>query len=308
MVRPLKVGVQLPEVEYEYTWPQLADMARTSEGIGLDSIWLGDHLMYRYQRADRAPRGPYEAWTTLAALAAVTSRVELGPLVASIGFHSPAMIAKKAATIDQISNGRFILGLGAGWHEPEYKGFGFPYDHRVSRFEESLTIIRTLFETGECDFAGKFYTIEGGLLFPKSPRPDGPPIMLGSRGPRMLAAALPYVRMWNAWYEDWDNNLDGLQRLLTEIDEACERVDRDPKTLIRTICPLVRMRGGRGRISDFPGQSGDRPLDGTDPAALANELRAYAELGVSHVQLVMDPITSESIAALKPVLDLLDAQ
>ncbi len=307
MVRPLKVGVQLPEVEYEYSWPQLAEMARVAEEIGLDSIWLGDHLMYRYQRAERAPRGPFEAWSTLAALAAITTRVELGPLVASIGFHSPAMIAKKAATIDQISNGRFILGLGSGWHEPEYKGFGFPFDHRVSRFEESFTIIRTLFETGECDFDGEFYTIEGGLLFPKSPRPGGPPIMLGSRGPRMLAAALPHIQMWNAWYEDWDNNLDGLQRLLTEIDEACEKAGRDPKTLIRTICPLVRMTGGRGRVSDYPGQSGENPLDGTNPAVLAAELRAYAELGVGHVQLVMDPITAESIAELKATLDLLDA-
>ncbi|HEY6563130.1 MAG TPA: LLM class flavin-dependent oxidoreductase, partial [Pirellulaceae bacterium] len=239
MVRPLKVGVQLPEVEYEYTWPQLADMARTAESIGLDSIWLGDHLMYRYQRADREPRGPYEAWTTLGALAAITSRVELGPLVASIGFHSPAMIAKKAATIDQISGGRFILGLGSGWHEPEYMGFGFPFDHRVSRFEESFAIIRSLLETGACDFAGQYYSIDGGLLFPKAVRPGGPPIMLGSRGPRMLAAALPSVQMWNAWYEDWDNNLDGLERLLGEIDDACHLAGRDPKTLIRTICPLV---------------------------------------------------------------------
>ena len=307
MVRPLKVGVQLPEVEYEYSWPQLAEMARVAEEIGLDSIWLGDHLMYRYQRAERAPRGPYEAWSTLAALAAITTRVELGPLVASIGFHSPAMIAKKSATIDQISNGRFILGLGSGWHEPEYKGFGFPFDHRVSRFEESFTIIRTLFETGECDFDGEFYKIEGGLLFPRSPRPGGPPIMLGSRGPRMLAAALPHIQMWNAWYEDWDNNLDGLQRLLTEIDEACERAGRDPKTLIRTICPLVRMTGGRGRVSDYPGQSGENPIDGTKPEVLAAELRAYAELGVGHVQLVMDPITAESIAELKATLEVLDA-
>lgn len=306
MVRPLKVGVQLPEVEYEYKWPQLAVMARTAEDIGLDSIWLGDHLMYRYEQPDQAPRGPFEAWTTLAALATVTSRVELGPLVASIGFHNPAMIAKMAATIDQISNGRFILGLGSGWHEPEYKGFGFPFDHRFSRFEESYAIIRMFFETGECDFQGTYYTIEGGLLFPKPVQPGGPPIMVGSRGPRMLAATLPHVQMWNGWYEDWDNNLDALVRLLREIDEVCERVGRDPQTLIRTVSPLVRMPGGRGRISDYPGQSGDNPLDGTNPMALANDLRAFAGIGIGHVQLVLDPITAESIRELKPVLDLLD--
>jgi alkanesulfonate monooxygenase SsuD/methylene tetrahydromethanopterin reductase-like flavin-dependent oxidoreductase (luciferase family) len=307
MVRPLKVGVQLPEVEYEYTWPQLAEMAKVAEEIGLDSIWLGDHLMYRYQRREREPRGPFEAWTTLGALAATTSRVELGPLVASLGFHSPPMIAKMAATVDQISNGRFILGIGSGWHEPEYKGFGFPFDHRVSRFEEAFTIIRTLFETGECDFHGDYYTVEGSLLFPKPVRPGGLPIMVGSRRPKMLAATLPYVEMWNAWYEDWDNNRAGLKRLLSEIDAACEQAGRDPKTLVRTVCPLVRMTGGRGRISDFPGQSGDNPIDGADPAALADELNAYAELGVGHVQLVIDPITAASIAELEPMLDILDA-
>jgi alkanesulfonate monooxygenase SsuD/methylene tetrahydromethanopterin reductase-like flavin-dependent oxidoreductase (luciferase family) len=306
MVRPLKVGVQLPEVEYEYTWPQLAEMARVAEEVGLDSIWLGDHLMYRYQRREREPRGPFEAWTTLGALAAVTNRVELGPLVASTGFHSPAMIAKKAATIDQISNGRFILGLGSGWHEPEYRGFDFPFDHRVSRFEEAFAIIRTLLETGESDFAGEYYTIEGGLLFPKPARAGGIPIMVGSSSPRMLAITLPHVAMWNAWYEDWNNNRDGLARLLERIDTACESAGRDPKTLIRTVCPLVRMKGGRGRISDFPGQSGDNPINGKDPAALAEELNSFAELGVGHVQLVIDPITASSIADLKAVLDRLD--
>lgn len=306
MVRPLKVGVQLPEVEYEYSWPELAEMATVAEQIGLDSIWLGDHLMYRYQRREREPRGPFEAWTTLGALAAITTRVELGPLVASIGFHSPAMIAKKAATIDQISNGRFVLGLGSGWHEPEYRGFGFPFDHRVSRFGEAFTIIRSLLETGQCDFEGRYYTIEGGLLFPKPVRAGGIPLMLGSRGPKMLEIALPYISMWNAWYEDWDNNRAGLARLLGEIDAACETVGRDPKTLIRTICPLVRMTGGRGRISDFPGQSGDNPINGADPAVLAEELVAFAELGVDHVQLVIDPITAGSIAELQAVLDRLD--
>ncbi len=304
-MRPLKIGVQLPEVEYSYTWPQLAEMARIAEDIGLDSIWLGDHLMYRYPDSASQSRGPFEAWTTLSALAAITSRVELGPLVASTGFHNPAMIAKMAATSDQISGGRFILGLGSGWHEPEYRGFGFPYDQRVSRFAESLTIIRTLLETGECTFHGEFYHLDGALLFPRSTRPGGPPIMLGSKGPRMLAIALPHVRMWNAWYADYGNTRAGLEMLLAEIDIACGRVSRDPRTLIRTVCPLVRMPGGEGRRS----ASGRTVLglDGQAPSALAEELIAYAEMGVGHVQLVLDPITPQSVAALSPMLALLDA-
>ena len=304
-VRPLKIGVQLPEVEYPYTWPELATMAGIAEDIGLDSIWLGDHLMYRYPDPNQPPRGPFEAWTTLSALAAVTSRVELGPLVASTGFHNPAMIAKMAATIDQVSGGRFVLGLGSGWNEAEYRGFGFPYDQRVSRFAESLTIIRTLLETGECTFHGEFYDLDGALLFPRSPRPDGPPIMLGSKGPRMLAIALPHVQMWNAWFADYNNSREGLTALLARLDTACEQAGRDPGTLIRTVCPLVRMSGGEGRLS----ASGrvDRGLDGGDPSRIADELAAYADLGIGHVQLVLDPITPRSIAALAPMLSLLDA-
>ena len=144
--RPLKVGVQLPEVEREVRWPELLDMVRAIEDLGFDSIWLGEHLLYRW--ADRPARGPWEAWTLMAGIAAVTSRVEFGPLVACTNFHNPALLAKQAATIDEISGGRFILGLGAGWNETEFRAFGFPYDHRVDRFEEAFTIIRTLLQRG----------------------------------------------------------------------------------------------------------------------------------------------------------------
>ena len=305
MARPLKIGVQLPEVEYEYTWPQLKEMVQVTEGIGLDSIWLGDHLMYRDADGKRPPCGPFEAWTTLGALATVTERVQLGPLVASLGFHSPVMVAKKAATIDQVSNGRFILAVGSGWNEAEYRGYGFPFDRRVSRFAEAFDIIRELFATGECDFHGEFYDIENSMLFPKPVQPGGPPLMVGSCGPRMLAITLPHVQMWNAWHHDYGNTREGLADLLTTIDRACERHDRDPATLIRTVCPLVQMTGGKGR----PSGSGQivLPIDGTNPATLAEELATYAELGIAHVQLVLDPITTDSIRELEPVLRLLDA-
>src|ERR1700730_9155094 len=150
VTRPLKVGVQLPEVEWEVPFPELIAMAQTAEAVGFDSIWVGDHLLYDLPVG---PRGPWEAWTTLAALAAVTSRVELGPLVAAVGFREPTMLAKQAATIDAISGGRFILGLGAGWHEREYRAYGFAYDHRVSRFAEAFSVIRALLREGRCDLA-----------------------------------------------------------------------------------------------------------------------------------------------------------
>jgi alkanesulfonate monooxygenase SsuD/methylene tetrahydromethanopterin reductase-like flavin-dependent oxidoreductase (luciferase family) len=303
MPRPLKIGVQLPEVEYEYTWPQLKEMALLAEDIGLDSVWLGDHLMYRYEKQQREPRGPYEAWSTLAAIAAVTERIQLGPLVASALFHSPVMIAKKAATIDQISNGRFILGLGAGWHEPEYRGFGFPFDHRFSRFAEAFAIIRELFETGEFTFHGEYYDIDGGLLFPKPVQPGGPPVMIGSYGEKMLELTLPHVPMWNAWSQDYGNSREGLQTLVDRVDSIAERVGRDPSTLTKTVAPLIRMKGGSGRVSEYGVPEG---LDGTDIGFIADELAAYAEIGISHVQLVLDPITADTIADLAPLLERLD--
>ena len=152
----MKIGVQLPEVERPVGWAEARDIARTVEDCGFDSIWVGDHLLYRDESGET--RGPWEAWTSLAALAEATSRVELAPLVAATSFHNPAMIAKFASTVDEVSGGRLILGLGAGWNRTEYEAFGFPYDHRVSRFEEAFTIIRTLVRTGSIDFEGQYYT------------------------------------------------------------------------------------------------------------------------------------------------------
>ena len=172
MPRPLKIGVQLPEVERVVRWTELREMALLAERIGLDSVWVGDHLLYRDD--GKEPRGPWEAWSLLAALAAVTETVEIGPLVAATSFHNPAMLAKKAATVDEISGGRLILGLGAGWNRPDYDAFGFPYDRRVSRFEEAFTIIRELLRTGRSDFNGTFYGLERGQLLPRcapSPMP-----------------------------------------------------------------------------------------------------------------------------------------
>ena len=139
-------------------------------------------------------RGPWEVWTILAAIAASTSRIRLGPLVASTAFHAPAMLAKLAATVDEISGGRLILGLGAGWNETEFRAFGFPFDHRVDRFEEAFTIVRTLLRDGAIDFDGRYFQARDCELRPGPTRPGGPPLLIGSRGPRMLRITLPVRR------------------------------------------------------------------------------------------------------------------
>ena len=146
MSRPLKVGVQLPEVEREVRWPELLDMARAIEDLGYDSIWLGEHLLYRWP--DREPRGPWEAWALMAALAAATSGSRSAR--SSPARHSTIRRCWRSGptTIDEISGGRFVLGLGAGWNETEFRAFGIPFDHRIDRFEEAFTIIRTLLQDG----------------------------------------------------------------------------------------------------------------------------------------------------------------
>ena len=304
MTRPLLVGVQLPEAEYEARWSQVAEVIRTAEGIGLDSIWYGDHLLYR---GDGQPtRGPWEVWSLLAATAAITSRIRFGPLVASTSFHNPAMLAKKAATIDEISGGRLVLGLGAGWNEAEYDAFGFPFDHRISRFEEAFTIIRTLLTTGRCDFAGAYYTLTDCELRPRGPRPEGIPLMVGSIGPRMLSITLPYVDAWNVWFTDFANNLEGYLPLRQVVDDACLAVGRDPNSVARTVALFVGYPGALGRLTGNLAKPDVVPVSG-DPAALAETLRGFAAAGLSEVQLVLDPITVETVAALEPMLALLDA-
>ncbi len=303
MRRPLKVGVQVPEVEYVIPWPQLREMARTAEAIGLDSIWVGDHLLYR---DDGLPeRGPWEAWSTLAALAAVTERVELGPLVAATGFHAPAMLAKQAATIDEISGGRLVLGLGAGWNEAEYGAFGFPFDHRVSRFEEAFAIIRRLLRGERVTHQGTYYRTDDAVLLPRGPRADGPPLMVGSMGERMLSITLPHVAAWNAWFSWFGNSVAGYRELRARIDEACHAAGRDPATLERTVALFVAFPDARGRTIGDLQRPDVEPLDG-DPQRLAETLRAFAAEGVAHVQLVLDPITVETVTALEPVLRILD--
>jgi probable F420-dependent oxidoreductase len=301
--RPLRVGIQLPEVEREVRWPEYVAIAKQAEAVGFDTLWLGDHLLYRYD--DGSTRGPWEMWTMLAALAAATSRIRLGSLVASTAFHSPAMLAKLAATVDEVSGGRLVVGLGAGWNEPEFRAFGFPFDHRIDRFEEAFTIVRTLLQDGAIDFDGRYFQARDCELRPRPSRPAGPPLLIGSIGPRMLRITLPHVQAWNVWYADTANTPAGLEPHLRLVDEVAREVGREPAEIERTVAVLVQLPEGRGRRSLYSSSIPPKPLAGS-PEAIAEGLRAYARLGVAEVQLVVDPITVESIEALGPVLEDLD--
>jgi alkanesulfonate monooxygenase SsuD/methylene tetrahydromethanopterin reductase-like flavin-dependent oxidoreductase (luciferase family) len=294
----MQIGVQLPEVEWEATFPELITMARTAEAVGFDSLWLGDHLLYALDVGDR---GPWEVWTSLAAIAAATSTIHLGPLVASTSFHAPAMLAKMATTVDAISDGRLILGLGAGWNRREYDAFGFAYDRRVSRFAEAFTIIRTLLREGAIDFHGEFYDADRCVLHPRSSA-SGPPLMVGSIGSRMLDITLPHVDAWNMWWSQYGNTSDGFRREKERVDELILATGRDPHEVKATAAVLVRLDTGTGRqMGDYDDYNTVRPLTGS-PDELADQLREFEAAGASHVQLVVDPITAASIEWLADVL------
>ncbi len=303
--RPLRVGVQLPEVEREVRWRELADMARRAEDVGFDSLWFGDHLLYRFP--DGSARGPWEALTTLAGLAAATSRVTLGPLVAATAFRNPAMLAKQAATLDEISGGRFVLGLGAGWNRTEFDAYGLPYDHRMSRFEEAFTIVSSLLREGHVDFSGQFHSARDCELVPRGPSVGGPPLLIGSLGPRMLAVTAGRMDAWNAWYADTGNTPEGVVATGEALTSALAAAGRPSDEVARTVAVLVRLPSGTGRMQgDYAALQRVVPLQG-EPEQIAAGLRGFADVGIAEVQLVLDPITSASIEALAPVLALLDA-
>jgi alkanesulfonate monooxygenase SsuD/methylene tetrahydromethanopterin reductase-like flavin-dependent oxidoreductase (luciferase family) len=297
MTRPCKVGVQLPEVERYVPWPEYLDLARRAEASGFDSVWVGDHLLY--DLPDGSTCGPYEAWTARAAIAAVTERVELGPLVASTSFHAPAMLAKQAATVDAISGGRLVVGLGAGWNRREYDAFGFAYDRRVSRFEEALAVIVPLLREGRTTFHGRFYDVDDCVVDPRPARPGGPPIMLGSTSPRMLGIGLPVVDSWNLWWSLYDNSVERFAQVKAEVDAATPA----GRTVEATAAVLVTLPGGRGRLM---GDHYDTTVTAVTPDDLAGHVRGLAAAGATHLQLVLDPITAESIDLVGQVLAELD--
>jgi alkanesulfonate monooxygenase SsuD/methylene tetrahydromethanopterin reductase-like flavin-dependent oxidoreductase (luciferase family) len=303
--RPLKVGFNLPTTEGALSgktasWADLFAFAERAEALGFDSLWVPDHLLIRWQEQTR---GIWECWSLLAALAAVTHRVELGSLVACTAFRSPALLAKMADTIDEISGGRLIVGLGAGWDGPEDRAFDIKSDHRVDRFEEALQIIVPLLRTGRVDFAGKYYQARGCELRPRGPRPGGPPILIGARGPRMMRLAATYADLLNA---------QGPMRRPEEIlppresgDAACAEVGRDPTTLGRSASVVINLPMEQAQSGKHSSAQGIQP-EPTSPEEVVETLRGYAREGLSHVQLWLVPSTMASLEWFALVLNLLD--
>ncbi|MFL5760691.1 MAG: LLM class flavin-dependent oxidoreductase [Thermomicrobiales bacterium] len=300
--RPLKVGLLLPETEGQFEgatahWPDLLAMTRAAEDVGFDSLWVTDHLIQRDE--EHGTRGMWECWSLLTALAAVSQRVEVGTLVLCTGFRNPALLAKMADTVDDICDGRLILGLGAGWNEHEYHVFGYPFDHRVDRFEEAIQIIHSLLKTGHVEFDGSFYQARDAELRPRGPRPNGPPIVVGTTGSRMLELTARYADGWNVWFSTFDNKLENLMPLLKRVDAACATAGRDPATLERSAAIKVEVG------AHTPSPMSTDPITGT-PEQIAATLHSYADAGIGHLQVWIEPATLEGIELFRKVLGALD--
>jgi alkanesulfonate monooxygenase SsuD/methylene tetrahydromethanopterin reductase-like flavin-dependent oxidoreductase (luciferase family) len=292
----VRIGVQLPEVERVVSWNEYAAMAQAAEEVGFDSVWLGDHHLYRSD--GREERGPLDAWTVLAALAAVTTRVQLGPLVACTAFSPPGLLARRAAAVQEVSDGRFVLGLGAGWNETEFAAFGLPFDRRASRFIESFEIIRRLLDGERVTFEGQFEHVRDAVLFP-SPRPM--PVFVGSLGERVLRATLAHVDGWNIWCDWYGNTPEGFAKENERITQMARELGRKPSDIFRSATVYVTVDAGQ---VDRP-HTGEMQLVTGSTHQIADRLRQFAAVGLDEAILVVSPITEDSIRRLGAVVDVL---
>ncbi len=286
-----------------HRWTELREMALLAEEIGVDTLGAPDHLLFRNapptaSLPEGETRGVWECFTLLTALAAITTRVTLLPLVACTSFRNPALLAKIADSLDEVSGGRVLLGLGAGWHEPEYAAYGYPYDRRVSRFEEALQIIVPMLRGESVTFSGQYYQVNDATLVPHGPRPAGPPIWIGARRPRMLGLVAKYADAYNT---DMLLNVDdtkAAEELFAIVEDACREAGRDPATLRRTSGCSLGLEGFRDVPAGPPGVI----LHGSDDH-IVDKLAAYAAIGIDHFTFWLHPWTLKSVEQLGPIVE-----
>ena len=298
--RRMKLGMIGPIQEGEFhgrtpRWRDVQAMAQLVEQVGFDSFWFPDHFLAR--PPDGQEVGLWEVFTFLSAVATVTSRIQIGPLVACTSFRNPALLAKIADSLDEISDGRFILGLGAGWNEPEYTAFGYPFDHKAARFEEALQIIVPLLREGHVDFHGQYYEATDCVLRPRGPSAGRIPIWIGARRPRMLALTARYADDFNTV---WHLDPARAKERYSEFEAACAAVGRDPATVERSAGTLVRLLA--------PGEqpNPDEKVIAGSAEEVAAALRGFRDVGVQHLVVIVEPSDLTGVERFARVIELLD--
>jgi alkanesulfonate monooxygenase SsuD/methylene tetrahydromethanopterin reductase-like flavin-dependent oxidoreductase (luciferase family) len=297
------------------SWSALRDAAIRVDSLGLDGLWTWDHL--------NSIVGPWEqpileGWTTLAGLAAVTSHATVGLMVGANTFRNPGLTAKLATTVDHVSGGRAILGIGGAWFEREHEAFGFEtwgtgFGERLDRLDESVMLLRRLLDGERIDHhEGRFYTMHDALCEPR-PVQDHLPILIGGSGPRKtLRTTARYADMWNT-----GGSLEELKRKGETLDERCAEIGRDPAEIERTMTDwfLIRDDAAEARrvLGSLAAANGDSLGDDDacfvgSPQKVADELRPVVELGYRHILIdAMAPYDAETIERLPELRELLSA-
>jgi alkanesulfonate monooxygenase SsuD/methylene tetrahydromethanopterin reductase-like flavin-dependent oxidoreductase (luciferase family) len=310
----LRLGLILPTwTTTDLRWSEILDIACAAADAGFGALYATDHLLLPSNNAELKRRagvdfpddpevpleGYLECFTALAALAAKVPRLAIGTLVACTGYRNPGLLAKMAVTLDDISDGRLVLGLGPGDSEGEHHTFGFPHEQRVSRFEETLQIVRALFKQDSLDHEGAYHQLRGLSLLPKGPRSEGPPLLIGTLNPkpRMRRLVAEYADIWNGWLGYTDASPGSAATQLRIIDEACREHGRDPLTLVATTAVRGAMPG-----SGYVPRPDERPLSGP-PEEMAETLRGHAELGIAEVQVALTMGGVEGVQAFAPVIE-----
>jgi alkanesulfonate monooxygenase SsuD/methylene tetrahydromethanopterin reductase-like flavin-dependent oxidoreductase (luciferase family) len=288
----VSLGLGIPDSQPKpgSAFPRFSDLlalSETASTAGFDMLWFADHFSFP---SDEGLRGAWEAWTLLAAIAARVPDVHLGPMVACTGYRNPGVIAKMAEMIDEISGGRFVLGLGAGWQKDEYNQFGLPFEPCVTRFEEAIRIIHGLLRSGEADLQGKYYQANGAKNLPRGPRPEGVPILVGSSSPRMLGLLATYG---DAWDTGWGGDTDALKAKVATFERAMRDAGRDPSTVVRSVSVGFAGDGFTGDLSTVHSGSDDEKV------ALLDSMVA---MGFGHLRVSLQPMSVEAIRAFAPVI------
>ena len=264
------------------SWSEIVDLATYVESVAWEGFWLPDHYMSNTPDDASGLEPALDCWTALAAVAVAVPRLRLTSMVSPLTIHHPVVLAKRVVTVDQISDGRAVLGLGAGWQVNEHRGYGFELHEpgeRVTHFIEAIRVIRELLDNEHANFAGRWYTLTDATFEPK-PVQSPLPILVGTKSPRMLRTVARYADAWNTW---------GGPQLVATVTErfmaACETEDRDPSTISRSAQALVFITDSDARRDELIAKVGtERAIVGS-PAEIVDVMGQYAAAGLDEFAL-----------------------
>jgi alkanesulfonate monooxygenase SsuD/methylene tetrahydromethanopterin reductase-like flavin-dependent oxidoreductase (luciferase family) len=301
-MRPFEIGLVLPLWDSfvdrsTSRWVDIRALALRAEELAFDTVWIPDELLWRPTHDDR--QGWWEAVAMAGAVAAATSRVKVGTWILSALHRNPAITAKAVETIDEISGGRFVFGLGSGHAGAQAHAFGLPEDHVYSRFAEALEIFLPLLRQGRADFEGTFHAARKLEQRPVGPRPGRIPIMIGAKGPKMLHLAALHADIWS-WFAEGRSDLAELGPRLAALEAACVEIDRDPATIGKSAGIVIEPTSVSG------GDALGTPIRGS-ATEIADVLRGFGAAGFTNVEVIVSPPSLATLDAMAPVLELLGA-